>query len=250
MPTTKIPDAYADICAVCSTYQRFEFRDSHSIRESYRCLICKGSLREREQARAILSIFGNSESMSLSELALHKDFIDKVIWEPGVTGPFRSYLKKLPNYYRSDFYNQADKILESLPHQNLEELSYQNNIFDLVITSDILEHVSNPKLAFHEIARVLKLNGYHIFTVPMQDPIPGHTIVRASFKNGQLIRYHPDRFHGDGHGGRSLVYSEFGYDILDGLSEAGFTTILLRPNTTSSIANKSLTIISQKIIAA
>ena len=47
--------------------------------------------------------------------------------------------------------------------ENLEELTFDDNTFDLVITQDVLEHVLNPGKAFKEICRVLKPGGAHKF---------------------------------------------------------------------------------------
>lgn len=39
------------------------------------------------------------------------------------------------------------------------KIPYQENIFDLVICTEVLEHIANPEEALHEIKRVLKKNG-------------------------------------------------------------------------------------------
>lgn len=41
-----------------------------------------------------------------------------------------------------------------------------DNTFDTVLMTDVLEHISNPELVMSEIARVLKLDGKLILTVP------------------------------------------------------------------------------------
>lgn len=40
--------------------------------------------------------------------------------------------------------------------ENAERLSYANNIFDLCVCCEVLEHVENPKKALSEIRRVVK----------------------------------------------------------------------------------------------
>ncbi len=39
------------------------------------------------------------------------------------------------------------------------QLPFKNNLFDLVLCSETIEHVSNPKKMLHEIARVMKRDG-------------------------------------------------------------------------------------------
>lgn len=45
-------------------------------------------------------------------------------------------------------------------------LSYENNIFDVVVAFDVLEHIENDHQAVSEIFRILKPGGFFIFTVP------------------------------------------------------------------------------------
>lgn len=49
---------------------------------------------------------------------------------------------------------------------NIYSLPYPKNYFDLVIASEILEHLNDDLKALKELKRVLKLNGYLLITVP------------------------------------------------------------------------------------
>jgi SAM-dependent methyltransferase len=228
------PDNYYGHCAICGHEQIFE-RSGKSIRETYPCTICKASLREREQAHALI-------------LAQHLDNV-KSIAEPGTIGPFRKYFMPLPNYCQSDY--QADtndnSIYSKIQHQDIEALTFEHESFDMIITSDILEHVKNPKRAFKEIARVLRKGGLHIFTVPMQDPLPLKSLTRVSVTDTEEIHLLPAHYHGNGKSGKSLVYTDFGVDIVMMLSDGGFATCMLRPATDSLIANSIVTFVSQRM---
>ncbi|MFH1787596.1 MAG: class I SAM-dependent methyltransferase [archaeon] len=46
------------------------------------------------------------------------------------------------------------------------DLSYNDNFFDAIISSDVFEHIKDHKKAFEESYRVLKKGGYLIFAVP------------------------------------------------------------------------------------
>ncbi|MGQ0519368.1 class I SAM-dependent methyltransferase, partial [Bacillus sp. D-CC] len=48
--------------------------------------------------------------------------------------------------------------------ENLEDMTFQNESFDLFITQDVFEHVMEPKKAFKEIERVLKPGGALLYT--------------------------------------------------------------------------------------
>lgn len=47
--------------------------------------------------------------------------------------------------------------------------SIQNETYDTVYTSHLLEHISNPTLAIHNWFRILKQGGYLIISVPHRD---------------------------------------------------------------------------------
>lgn len=49
---------------------------------------------------------------------------------------------------------------------NSKNLPYENNYFDIVIASEILEHVFSPEKVLNEAERVLKRNGFMILTFP------------------------------------------------------------------------------------
>lgn len=49
---------------------------------------------------------------------------------------------------------------------NAEQLPFKDEAFDVVIMSDVLEHIINPKNAIKEIDRVLSKGGFFLLTVP------------------------------------------------------------------------------------
>lgn len=224
-------------------------RTKLAIRETYCCSQCKALLREREQAQAILGCYHYLHAGTLSDLVKEPSFHNLHIYEPGTIGPFRRLLKKLPNYQQSDYYPEAQRSRApiNVPHQNLEELTFSDETFDLVITADILEHVRAPGRAFSEIARILKPNGYHVFTVPLQEPLAERTVVRVDASGETDIPLMEERYHGNGKGGRSLVYTDFGLDIVQTLADKGFATSLRHPITASDTANRVITIVSRRI---
>jgi SAM-dependent methyltransferase len=242
-----ISDRYTDECAVCGTTQAFECAD-HRIRESYRCNSCKALLREREQARCILLSYADARTKSLADLAATADFQKLCIYEPGTIGSFRKFLKPLSGYMQSDYYPEGKRQAapKNIPHQDLQRLTFDSGSFDLVITSDIIEHVRRPIEAFREIARILKPGGMHIFTVPLQMPMPSKTIMRVDTAGDEDKHLLPEHYHGDGKGGKSLVYNDFGADIVDMLKIAGFHANLVRPETASVIVNSIITVVARK----
>lgn len=67
--------------------------------------------------------------------------------------------------------------------RNIEDdLGLIENSFDLIICSEVLEHLKSPELALQEFFRVLKQDGKIIITVPLNDP--GHEHIQ-NFKTSE-----------------------------------------------------------------
>lgn len=101
----------------------------------------------------------------------------------------------------------------SYPRIDLEALDLPSDTYDLVLHSDTLEHVPNPEIALAECRRVLKADGFCVFTVPV--------VV------GRLSRSRLDcapSYHGDPDDPRPdlLVHTEFGADVWTHVLKAGF----------------------------
>lgn len=213
-------------CAVCG--HRGVFRKQHrSIREGYPCSRCKASLRYRHQAAVILSKYGGARCGSFAELSEDPAFLGLHVYEPGIIGPFRKYLKKHPNYTNSYLWEDVELggAKNGVRCEDLERLTFEDDSFDLIISSDIFEHVRKPYTAFAETHRVLKPGGRHIFTVPMTWPLKENTVFRVDTTGEEDSFLLPAVYHGsptDPKG--SLVYTDFGLDVAGKLEDMGFET--------------------------
>lgn len=49
---------------------------------------------------------------------------------------------------------------------NTQKLPYKNNFFDIIIASEILEHLFTPEKVLYDAQRVLKKGGYLLVTIP------------------------------------------------------------------------------------
>jgi SAM-dependent methyltransferase len=56
----------------------------------------------------------------------------------------------------------------------IEELPYHDNSFDVIVTTDVLEHVFDLNQCVKEIKRVLKPNGYLIVRVPYKEDLSAY----------------------------------------------------------------------------
>lgn len=66
---------------------------------------------------------------------------------------------------------------------SLDDLPFENEMFDTVLCTNVLEHVAEYQKAFSELARVLKCNGYMIISLPFLYPLheEPHDFYRYSF---------------------------------------------------------------------
>ena len=212
------PDGYTGWCAVCGHAGRF-VRDASiaSIRENYRCRAraCKASLRYREQARLVVKYFAREGSGHMADLVKEEEFRTLKIYEPGMIGPFRRILGRLPCYHTSFLWMGVPKgeYRHGVECQDLTDLTYDDDYFDLVITSDIFEHVRRPFEGFREVDRVLKPGGFHIFSIPVKIPMSAETVMRVDTSGDEDVFVLPAHYHGAPFGGKSLVYTDFGADM-------------------------------------
>ena len=116
-------------------------------------------------------------------------------------------------------------IVKGIRHEDVENLSFANESLDLIVSNDVFEHVPDPSKAFAECARVLKPGGVMLATMPFHS---GNdvSVVRAKLHDGKLEHILPPAFHGnplsaDG----SLVFTDFGWDVLTTMKDAGFSKV-------------------------
>lgn len=215
------PDGYDGACPVCGRAGYFE-RDRLSISESFRCAGCQGALRYQGQARGILRAVSRHGARSVAELAAQPGFGGLDIFEPGTLGPFRPLLRPIPGYVQS-FFDPATppgEVRDGLRCENLMDLTFADASFDLVITSDIFEHVRHPARGFAEVFRILRPGGWHVFTIPGRWPLRRRTVARVDVSGPGDVHWLPAVYHNHDH----LVYNDFGRDLFDLLDGVGFVT--------------------------
>ena len=113
-------------------------------------------------------------------------------------------------------------VVRGVRHEDAENTSFRDAALDVIVSNDVLEHVPHPKRAIEEAARILKPGGVLYFTIPFhQDRYA--TVVRAESVDDGVTHHLPPQYHGDPFsGGRSLVFTDFGWDVLDVVRSCGF----------------------------
>ena len=239
---------YQGICEICGWSGVFK-REHRAIRETYACGSCKANLRYRVLAEAILECFGEQKVATLKALATYPAFSDLTIFEPGPPGPFRTHLSKIHGY-RASVQSDATSVksaAEAISKNMLATIALSDASVDLVITSDIFEHIRKPREAFREIHRILRPGGYHIFTIPTAYPLPPTTVKRVNVEAAEDVPILEPVFHGDGKGGKSIVYNDFGRDLLDELSAIGLITSIHLHATKEKLVRTASAFVSMKV---
>ena len=108
---------------------------------------------------------------SVVEWARHPEARALRIAEINLIEGLHEALCGLPGHVASDY--REGPAPGGLPSEDLTRLTYSDAAFDLVLTSETLEHVPDLDLALRELRRVLVPGGRHLFTVPAHARRPG-----------------------------------------------------------------------------
>lgn len=192
-------------CPCCEQEVNFIARNSW-LRDNFLCSNCKCIPRERALMLTIKREYPDWKNLHIHESS------------PGKRG-HSSLLKQMVKHYTtSQFFPnmKLGEIVKGFRNEDLEQQTFKDEMFDLVITSDVMEHIYEPEKAFKEIYRTLKPGGAHIFSVPL---INGHKKTQRwanKGENGEPEFLFEPEWHGnpiDKKG--SPVTMHWGYDIVD-----------------------------------
>jgi 2-polyprenyl-3-methyl-5-hydroxy-6-metoxy-1,4-benzoquinol methylase len=191
-------------CPICD--QNTVYVAAHDwYRDHLICQSCAGGSVPRERALAKV----------LKER--HPDWRDLAIHEssPCARGVSLMLKRECPRYIGSQYFpgHALGEIVNGWRNENIECQTFQDAVFDVVVTQDVMEHVNRPDLAFRDIARTLKTGGSYIFTAPTyKDRIKSER--RAIYFQDKIEHLHPPEYHGnpvDPNG--ALVTFHYGYDL-------------------------------------
>ena len=214
---------------------------AYTRRESLFCRLCCSSLRVRGFADVLLTLYG-SGAKAVAELVRQEQFRRLEIAEINPIGPLgaalHSFLAQLPHLVLSEYRaaGRSGEVIDGSRNEDICRLTYDDGSFDLVLSSDTLEHVPDYRAALSETRRVLRPGGRHIFTVPIVAS-RATTNTRAEVdSDGEVVHLLAPLYHGRGSGlyhyvpvGQDLLtFTEFGADLVDRMREAGFAPEVLR----------------------
>lgn len=204
-------------CPCCE--QSVTFRSESSwLRDYFICDNCGSIPRERALIVVLEKYYPNWKDLNIHESS------------PGNRGASVKLKKNVKKYIASQYFPTMPfgSNVKGWLNQNLEEQTFQDESFDIVITQDVMEHVYNPEKAFTEIARTLKKGGSHIFTVPIVNKHKKSEVWATKGNDGAPIFTNTPEWHGnvvDEKG--SPVTMHWGFDIVKFIEEkTGLQTII------------------------
>lgn len=237
------------ICSVCGHAGDFT-EEGVGARDDFRCGRCRSMVRQRDVAQLMLDEFGRGAALSLDQAIAAGLFNNVDIYEAGMQGPLHARLKALPRYVNSYFWNDVTlgTIRDGVRCEDLTKLTFPADNFDLVLSLEVLEHVFDVERAVAEIARVLRVGGVHIFSIPVRYPFPAETKALASRSSTGEIEYlAPPRYHVAGDQSKSLVVSDFGQDFFDLHADYGLRLTVPRRSAPMARAAQNASFVARKI---
>lgn len=132
---------------------------------------------------------------------------------------------KFPRYLGSEYGSNEEirREMFPIPHEDLTDLTFDDGVFDVVVTNEVLEHVPDLDAAMTEMARVLKPGGRHIGTMPFA-LVQETGVVKARLVDGEVIHLTEPEYHGNPfEEGGALVFEVPGWDILKRAKRSGFS---------------------------
>ncbi len=188
-------------------------------RERLECPHCKMNNRQRLVSALIKQELTSSDSK-------HVYFMEQV------TPIYNWALSTFKNHniigseYLGYEYKSGD-VINDIRHEDIEALSFQDGELDLIVSNDVFEHVPHPEKAFSECARVLKVGGAMIATIPFSVN-DDESVSRARLVDGVLEHLLTPAYHGNPISDEgSLVFTDYGWDLLQMMKAAGFSDVIV-----------------------
>lgn len=202
-PAPGIVYKHSGFCPICEAPTEFVAAKAW-YREFLHCSRCKSVPRERALALVLSRRFPDWRSWSIHESS------------PANRGISPKMKRECRGYIATQFFpgERLGATVKGFRNENLEEQTFADGTFDLVVTLDVMEHVNQPDAVMRSIARTLKPGGSYLFTVPTyKDRVKSER--RALYHaNGVVEHFAEPEYHGNPvSDAGSLVTFHYGYDL-------------------------------------
>jgi SAM-dependent methyltransferase len=166
--------------------------------------------------RAVLKVVSETIDISNSQ--------NMTIYAPEAVTAFALRMRGMfPRFLGSEFTLDPNlrRAMFPIQFEDLTNLSFADNSFDLICTNEVLEHVPSIDKALREVRRVLRPSGWHVGTQPLL--FQEESIIKTTLEGGKIVNHLPPEYHGDPFGSEgSLVFEIPGWNLLRRAKEVGF----------------------------
>lgn len=206
-------------CPICETVVKFVIWGD-DYRNQFLCESCLNYSvpRERALAAVLKRLYPNWRDLSIHESS------------PVDRGLSAQMKRQCADYVATQYYPgmTLGELHKGFRNENLEQSTFPDARFDLVVTQDVMEHVNDFPKALRDINRTLKPGGAHIFSTPTYVALK--TLQWATYVDGKIRWIYEPEYHGnpvDDDG--APVTFHYGYDFPDLIHEhAGLATEVVR----------------------
>ena len=176
---------------------------SENLRENIISQISRSINRHRQIVCAISMALFDCPYASLAEIAIHINQRHLRVYSADANSVLFYFLKQNLNpelFVCSEFFGpnfQSGEVINGILHEDLQQTSFADETFDIILTSEVFEHIPDAISAEREIVRILRKDGIYCFTVPFA-PYSEHDVILAEVNETGEINYLAEpQYHGD-----------------------------------------------------
>jgi len=211
-PPASSEDGWRGTCPICGMDVEFAVTNPSNLRESLVCPGCGSISRDRTLVCALGAVLGETEA-----LRSWKPDRNRRIFEASSFRGHAKFMPKLCDHYNTRYVpEKMQGQYDNRKYADLQQMPYDDEFFDVIMTSDVFEHVRLYQQALYEVYRVLKPGGVMLLQVPFHPD--GETVTRAQPDGDKDVFLMEPLYHAED----TLVYRVYGRDFLAELQDAGF----------------------------
>lgn len=191
------------LCNLSATETDFSI-SSDNLREDVVSESTRSINRHRQVVCALsLAVFGCPHA-SLAEIAEHVNRRALRVYVAEANSALFLFLKQylnsdLFNYseYFGDEHRSGEVVADGIAHQDLQQTSFDDESFDIVLTCEVFEHIPDALRAEREVVRILKPGGVYCFTVPFIPHGESDLVLAERGPDGEIRHFAEPQYHGD-----------------------------------------------------